>query len=144
MPGPIGKRSDQKHGHRDHNAGVLKAPAGPVVDPGPPDDCWANIAKSTWEAFKISGQSRFFEATDWEYLRYICECMSRNLHQGGKMSAVMMANVQSGLGDLLATEGNRRRVKMELQRGGVEDNDENDSLALVAEYKRGAGLADTA
>lgn len=144
MPGPIGKRSDQKHGHRDHNAGVLKAPAGPRVDPGEPDDCWADIAKSMWNAMKISGQSEFYEATDWEYARFVCECMSRNLQQGRSMSAVLMANVLSGLGDLLVTEGNRRRVKMELQRGNVTDTDAEEADVMTLEYQRGAGLANTA
>jgi hypothetical protein len=60
-----------------------------------------------------SGQSQFYEPSDWAVARYVAEVMSRNLADGN-MSAVMFAAVMSAMTELLTTEGARRRARLEL------------------------------
>lgn len=116
MPGPVGKRSDQKHGHRSkQELHVDKAPAGEAVTWMEPDSGWHPIALNWYVQLAASGQSVFYENSDVATAFYLAEAMSRNLTDG-KFSAMLFASVMSGMGDLLVTEGARRRAKVELQR----------------------------
>lgn len=116
MPGPVGKRSDAKHGHRSkEELRVDKAAAGSEVVWHPADTKWNPIAARFYAGLQVSGQVQFYEQSDADTAYYVAEAMSRNLTDG-KFSAMLFASVMSSMGDLLVTEGSRRRAKVELQR----------------------------
>lgn len=118
--GPIGKRSNQLHGHRgkadlaDYDRIPIDAPTVPAREPDPQ---WHPVAQEWFTSLAQSGQSVFYEPSDWATAAYVAEAMSRNL-SAGKFSAQLFAAVMSGMSSLLTTEGDRRRVRLELERSG--------------------------
>lgn len=137
--GPIGKRSEERMGHRskEEKAEVTKAPGALVVAVPAPDELWHPIALRWYEALAESGQSRFFEPSDWAAAQYAAEAMSRNLNAGQRFSAQLFAAIWSAMNDLLTTEGDRRRVRMELQR--PQPRDGNEGVTVLDDYRATLG-----
>lgn len=158
--GPVGKRSDQKLGHRAKSEAenVTKAPAAPSVCPLEADDEWHPIARRWFDSLAASGQSRFYEPSDWATAYLIAESMTRDLNpqfvgfrqvdrdstdaeyakiplKGASLAAYLKA-----MGNLLVTEGDRRRAQVELQRAQAVDEDEEaaDEATNVYRAKFGA------
>jgi len=67
--------------------------------------------------------------------RYVAEVMSRSL-QSGRISAQLVAAVLSGAAALLSSEGDRRRVRIELERTAQVDADEEAAVAAIDEWRR--------
>jgi hypothetical protein len=136
--GPVGKRSDQRHGHRTkaEQEAVTKV----QINDGPlpveePEESWHPIAKRWFTSLGESGQRVFYEASDWATARYVAEAMSRNL-EAGRFSAQLFAAVMSGMSSLLTTEGDRRRVRVELERAVQTDADEEAAVAALDEWRK--------
>lgn len=139
MPGPPPKRSDQRR-RRNKTAGeqqvgeATKAPGAAAVEVPSPDDDWHPLAKRWYESLAESGQSAFYEPSDWATAVLIAESISRELkpqglvYQGEVVSYHTMTVKPGALGawlkamtDLMVTEGARRRAAMELQRPQADD-----------------------
>lgn len=118
--GPVPKRSDRRLGHvtKAEQEAVTRAPAAAAPATPAPDPEWHLVAQEWFRSLAESGQSQFYEASDWATARYVAEGMSRNL-DGGRFSAQLFAAVNSAMSNLLVTEGDRRRVRLELQRGAT-------------------------
>lgn len=95
------------------------------------------MARQWFTALGSSGQSLFFEDSDWATARYVAEAMSRNLY-AGRFSAQLFAAVMAGTTGLLCTEGDRRRLRVELERGGA-DVDEEASVTALDRYRGSLG-----
>jgi hypothetical protein len=135
--GPVPKRSTER---RRRNAAtkvetVKVEGLGPVAMPAA-DPSWHSIARDWYESLAKSGQSIFYEPSDWQYARYVAEVMSRNLKQGKKFSAMLFTAVQSGMSDLLTTEADRRRVRLEIDRGGGEGEKQPAGVTAIADYRK--------
>lgn len=132
MPGPVGKRSDQKHGHRTQSelGAVDKVPSGASsvseLEWYPEDPEWHEIAKRWYASLRVSGQVVFYEQSDVSTAYYVAEAMSRSL-QGARFSGQLFASIMSSMGDLVLTEGARRRAKIELQRASGDDSEESET-----------------
>lgn len=116
--------------------------AQPVVVPDVPrrgDDedkgAWHPFAVELWDSFSRSGQALFWEPSDWMVAKLLCESISRDLKpqfvgttqgadgmpgeaiyeriplKGASLSAYLKA-----FGQLMITEGERRRLSIELER----------------------------
>lgn len=110
--GPVPKRDDQRRNRNTPKAEVL--PADPVVIPPTPRD-WHPLAKEMFNSLKVSGQRTLYAQSDWAYAKVTCARMSQLLFEGST-SGSAWAPVDAGLARLLATEGDRRRARLELQR----------------------------
>lgn len=135
--GPVGKRSDQRLGHRAKAEAeeVTKVEvAAPVVPVMEPDADWHPIAQDWFRSLGESGQRAFYEPSDWQTARYVAEAMSRNL-SAGRFSAQLFAAVMSGMSSLLTTEGDRRRLRIELERQAPVDADEEAAVAALDEWR---------
>lgn len=131
MPGPVPKRSEQRRRTNKPDMPVAKAERGTdgvIVPYGDPD--WHPIAKDWYASLLVSGQAAFYEASDWHTARYVAEAMSKNLLMP-KFSSMLFSAVLTGMSSLLATEGDRRRLKIELQRHIAVDRDEEAAEATV-------------
>lgn len=120
--GPVGKRKQDRLGNvtKAELESVTHARGADVVEVPAPDPEWHEIARDWFASLAQSGQSRFYEPSDWQRARYVAEAMSRNLN-AGRFSAQLFAAVISSAGELLDTEGARRRLRLELERGKVDD-----------------------
>jgi len=89
------------------------------------DPQWHPIAKQLFNAVKRSGQSDFYQDSDWWLLYSLCEDLSvyktpRHEEEDGtvwygRRSGQMLQTIMSSMERLLITEGDRRRVRIELQ-----------------------------
>jgi hypothetical protein len=73
------------------------------------------VALSWYRSLKSSGESRFYEPSDWQMARYLAFEMSRSLYQ--RQSAETVRAILAGMTELLVSEGARRRARLELERG---------------------------
>jgi hypothetical protein len=83
-----------------------------------------------------SGQSQFYEPSDWAWARLACEMAHRGLTKN-VLSGQLMATVLQALSPLLMTEGERRRARIELERGA--EPEAPPSLAIMDKYRNAAG-----
>lgn len=114
--GPVPARSsDRRRRNKPADAELLKAPSGPAVETPAPDPEWHPIARDWFTSLGVSGQARFYQASDWATARYVAEAMSRNL-SAGRFSAQLFAAVMAASSGLMVTEGDRRRLRLELER----------------------------
>jgi hypothetical protein len=123
--GPVPKRSDQRRRTNEDPAGpVTRAPAGaaareaddskPAIPAASRD--WHPLAKRWYWSLKHSGQSAFYEPSDWMQAAVAADMLSRQLFRDEGPSAMMMATWDSMTARLLVTEGDRRRMRLELDR----------------------------
>lgn len=150
--GPVPKRSDQRRRNNKPVLEIAKAPGSraawviPAADPK-----WHPIARSFYEALQVSGQAKFFEPSDWAAAFLITESMSRDLmpqaigiaeKTGEVMEAVIplkgasLAAYLRGFSVLLVTEGDRRRLSVELQRSPGPDPDKQRATGTVVDLRR--------
>lgn len=119
--GPVGKRSEERMGHRskEEKDSVTKAPSGAPVDlPDLPDadPLWHPIAADWYLSLRESGQAAFYQPSDWAVARYAADLMSKVLMSERGPNGQLVAALNSVMSSLLTTEGDRRRARMELER----------------------------
>ena len=68
-----------------------------------------------YESMKKSAQKKYYEPTDWAFAKVTLHFLNKLLYSP-KPSAQMLASVNSMLASLLLTEGDRRRVRIEVER----------------------------
>lgn len=93
---------------------VTKGQARRVTEIPAPDKDWHPIAQHLYESCKSSGQQDFYQASDWAILWSLCDDLSY-YKKGVKRSGQMLQTIMSSLERLLVTEGDRRRVRLELE-----------------------------
>ena len=132
--GPIPNSSRDLSRERDANRGdrgpITVGTRRPVVIPEPDKD-WHPIAIRLYEAARNSGQADFYQESDWAILWSLCEDLSmykkplinRDGEEYYKRSGQMLQTIMSGLTTLLLTEGDRRRVRLELMEPEERDED---------------------
>ena len=139
MPGPVPKRSDQRRRrNRPSGPDLVRGAAGPAPDIPPVQDHWHPIAQEWYRSLSESGQSQYYEASDWATAVFVAEAMSRNLLQG-RFSAQLFASVMSAMSDLLTTEGARRRARIELERVSDTTPAADPTVAIMERYRKAAG-----
>lgn len=135
--GPPPKRSTQRRRTNKPTTPITEAPGAPEVPIPAADERWHPIARRWYESLARSGQSAFYEPSDWATAVIIAESISRDLNplplidvegravldedgkpvtrrlplRGASLSAYLRA-----MASLLTTEAERRRARMELQR----------------------------
>lgn len=118
--GPIPKRSEERRRRNkdDDPAPVKAASGGPVDVPDlpEPDPNWHEIATDWYLSLRESGQAAFYQPSDWAVARYVAELMSRGLSSDRPPNGQYVAALNSAMANLLTTEGDRRRARIELER----------------------------
>lgn len=112
------------------------------------DPEWHPIAKMLWEGMKKSGQADFYQQSDWAFAYSLCEDLSmyknpltaKDGTEYHKRSGQMLQTIYSAMERLLVTEGDRRRVRIELQEPEPEGTPA--SVTAIADYKADLGLAE--
>lgn len=152
--GPVPKKSNQKHGHRTKAERDAKAPT-KVVDPHEvvipdPDPDWHPVATRWFESLARSGQSNFYTNSDWGTAFLLAESISRELKpqvvgntEAGEPvwaslppKAASVAAWLKGMTALLATEGDRRRAAVELDRPQSQSEEGGGDVAWIDDARR--------
>lgn len=139
--GPVPHRSEDLSRDRDANRGgrpdITKGKARPVVWPQP-DENWHDIARMLWDACQLSGQADFYQQSDIALLYSLCDDLS-HFKDSHKRSGQMLQTIMSSFERLLVAEGDRRRVRVELEVESAEDDgiadymeDDGPGLRLVS------------
>lgn len=149
--------------------GVMRPVSIPRADPE-----WHPIAKRLYNSLKTSGQSDYYQNSDWAMAFSLCDDLSRYKKQedqadalnealarwhemtgdereeagfdrkraprfGGKGGSAMKLNgILDALGSLMVTEGDRRRLRLELQQPQPEQTPA--SVTAINDYRAGLGL----
>lgn len=144
--GPVPNHSDdlardpkRKGGDRgDITKGTRYAVTIPDEDPE-----WHEIAKMLWRALQTSGQADFYQDSDWIFAYSLMEDLTRykevQFDREGrpyfKRSGQMLQTIYSAMERLLVTEGDRRRVRIELTE--PESGEDKEADELMDEYQEG-------
>lgn len=128
MSGPVPKRSEERVRRNTDEPIERVEMTGPVAAPDlgvyttNGDDVDADsfhpIAQDLYDSIKESGQAKFLEPSDWQVARVMCHLLSRVLWSN-KPSSQMVAAVTTMMSNLLLTEGDRRRVRLEVDRNAA-------------------------
>jgi hypothetical protein len=130
--GPIPKRAADRRRRNKPDTALRSVTVTGVVEVPEPDGEWHPIAHAWFVSLSESGQSRFYEPSDWAQARLWTEILSRQL-QSGRVSAQMMATWSSAAAELLTTEGARRRARMEIERSTLSAVDE--PVTVLDDYR---------
>lgn len=132
MPAPPGPVPKRKAALRRRNKDAMPPDKSEALGDGlaaPGDPKWHPLALAWYESLGRSGQSRFYEPSDWATAAIIAESISRELKpqtvldSEGKVHKISkppkgaaLAAWLKAMTALMVTEGDRRRLRMELQR----------------------------
>lgn len=129
--GPIPKRSTERR-RRNKVEGETKVRVdGEVVIPPLPAGLHEG-ARDWYASLAQSGQSQFYEPSDWEYAR-ICAGQLSVLLNDPKPTASLIAVVFNAMDATLHTEATRRRVRLEVERG--QPTGEAPGVTAIAGYR---------
>lgn len=132
VAGPPPQRSDQRR--RRNKVDIDHAPVSTdgVFGPEPPE--WlAGLALEWFESLRTSGQAIYYTASDWASALIIAKAIERF---ESRPSAHMLTAILSGFGSLAATEGDRRRLRIELERAQPDDPDERAGVTAIDDWQR--------
>lgn len=138
MPGPVPKRSDQRR--RRNKTAITKGAAGlpaNIAKLPDPDERWHPIARRIWDALTLSGQSAFYEASDWAFAYSLMDDLSE-YKATSRRSAQMLQTIYSAFERLLVTEGDRRRARLELEIDNSDSDEISAQVAIMERYRKAA------
>lgn len=92
---------------------------------------------SLYQSLSESGQSQYYEPSDWQYARLVMSQLDDYLSQE-KKSPTMFGEIMSALTTLMVTEGDRRRLKMEIKRTDSSSAEADAQVARMSDYKNRA------
>lgn len=113
--GPVPARSDQKRRRNKPETPTDHVEVDGEVTTPEPSEAWHPTAAAWYASLAQSGQSRFFEPSDWQAAHFTAALMSDCL-TGEGANAQLVGQIRGMMTDLLTTEGARRRAGIELDR----------------------------
>lgn len=150
--GPPPKRSTQRRRRNEPAHPVVTADGAAEVPVPDADPQWHPVARRWFESLAASGQSVFYEPSDWATAFAVAESMSRELNpqpvtvgKGDDTHVEMVSLPPKGaslaawlkaMSSLLVTEGDRRRVSVELQRPERESSGEANDVSRIEDARR--------
>ena len=108
------------------------------VKPPPASGTWHPQARRWYRSLGKSGQSRYFEPSDWEFARLQAELLSLELRRF-RPRATMISIIFAAMRGLGVTEGDRRRMSIEIERRADDVPEDDDKVAVMDRYRRSLG-----
>ncbi|QAY03787.1 terminase small subunit [Mycobacterium phage AFIS] len=115
--GPLPKRSDERVRRNTTEygevttlpvSGPVKSPPLGLTDPHP-------IVRDLYNSLAESAQAALYQPSDWSYAKFTLH-FADQLLKSSKPSSQMLVAVNQMLSSLLVSEGDRRRVRIEVER----------------------------
>jgi hypothetical protein len=122
---------------KEHAEPVTKGELRKVTVPTA-DSAWHPIARKLWDSLKTSGQADFYQNSDWAYAYSVCDDLS-HFKKSGQRSSMMAQVIYSAMSNLLVTEADRRRVRIELHE--PEAGEDEASVTAINNARAKLGLA---
>ena len=109
------------------------------------DKSWHPIAARFYDSLRTSGQADFYQNSDWAYAYSVADDLSyyKNplVNVAGveyhKRSGQMLQSIYAAMASLLVTEGDRRRMHIELS--ATDDGGESAAVLAIADYRTELG-----
>ena len=145
MPGPMPKRSTERtRRNKPENEGGITLSKG-LAQGGeqfPAKRHWEKLTKDWYAAVGKSGMAEYYEQSDWAMVLIIAEELDAYYKEaakpGGKRSAMMLATIFSAMESLGVTEGERRRMRIELEKPSEPETPA--SVVAIDGYRDALGL----
>ena len=136
--GPVAKRDAARAGHnaKDEKSDHAKV-RGPVIVP-PPHEDWIPETIAWYESLSISGQSLWYEPSDWQYAQVVGNMLNQLLTAP---NAALFKSVMDGMDALGVTELARRRMRIEIERTDTGEDEQEKAAARTAIEERYLKLA---
>ncbi len=154
--GKVPKRPEERRRTNKDEGAQIEGSATANVTIPPADEEWHPIAKMFYESLGESGQSEFYEPSDWAMAYAIAESMSRDLEpqvvgvpertgepvyakvpmKGASLSAYLKS-----FNALMVSEGDRRRAGIALRRAGSDPEEgkkEKAKVVAMEKYRQAA------
>lgn len=113
--GPVPARSDQRRRRNEPAVPTEQVEQiGEVLAPAA-DESWHPKASAWYAALELSGQSRYYEPSDWQTAQIAAETLHRFLTDE-KPNAQLLGQFNAMQAALMVTEGARRRAGVEVVR----------------------------
>ena len=136
---PIPKRSSERIRRNKPDVPIEKVSViGAVRIPDLGIDDAHPITVNLYQSLRESGQSRYFEPSDWAYARF-CLTFADKLLKSQRPSGPVLATVHSMMGDLLVSEGARRRFRVEVERSTQDEEGEVLDVASLFKLRLAQG-----
>jgi len=138
--GPIPKRSEELVRRNSRDVEIDKVTAiGPVPVPDLGIVDAHPLVKELYDSMKKSAQRKYFEPTDWAKAKVTMHFLNKLLYST-KPSAQMLATVESMMTSLLLTEGDRRRLRIEIERQPTAPDGEAKVLSMADRFAEALGV----
>ncbi|MDP7733655.1 hypothetical protein [Mycobacterium paragordonae] len=140
-PGPVPQRSEQTVRRNKPEIPISKVTAiGNVPIPDLDIDNPHPLVTSLYESLRHSAQNKYYEPSDWEYARLTMHLLNDLVWSpGARGAAIKIASINQMLTSLLVTEGDRRRVRMEVERKPAGNGAEVVSIADLYRQRLAGG-----
>ena len=136
MPSPIPKRDDQRRNKATRKADKVYTRDGdlPVKQPPAPKE-WCKPARDWYTSLSTSAQAVFYEDSDWQ-TALAAGWLYDDWHHTRR--ATTFGEFRMLCSQLMATEGERRRARLESHRNASEE--EKRGAVAVSDYKARLGV----
>jgi hypothetical protein len=138
MPGPVPKRSEERtRRNKPENEGGVSLSKGervPFRIP-PADSSWHPRAKQWYKSLSRSGMRDYYELSDYEMARLLCDALTEYYK---RPTAMMLATILQGMTSLGVTEGERRRMRIELE--SPKELETSASVVALSTYREQLGV----
>jgi hypothetical protein len=132
MPGPVPKRPEERVRRNDDViptdkvevfGDVVVPPLNMPFEPHP-------LVIDFYDGLINSAQAALYEPSDWEYARIVC-FMLQTLVTSSKPSSEMYKAWQTATSNLLVTEGDRRRLRIEIARAPQQNAAKDEDAQII-------------
>lgn len=138
MPGPVPKRSEERtrRNKPENEGGVSLSKGERVAFKVPPvDSAWHPRAKQWYRSLSRSGMREYYELSDYEMARLLCDALTEYYK---RPTAMMLATILQGMTSLGVTEGERRRMRIELE--DPKESETSASIVAIDTYRAQLGV----
>ena len=134
--GPVPGRSDTTR-RRNHKAEIEQSEDKPVELPYPAKIGWTREVIRLWASLANSGMAQYYRESDWAVAFIVLDTLNTALTSVNHMTQLISFSAVNKCLDELArfgvTEGDRRRLRIEL---ATADTEKNTKIAIMDDYRR--------
>lgn len=133
--GPVPKRSNERRRRNVEGRAEKATVVGSVTVPGCPKGAHP-IARRWYVSLRQSGQSQFFEPSDWAGALLLVEQLTRALRDDKAIAGPVFASLWAAMGEFGTTEGARRRMRIEIERLKVNKPEDVPGITAIEDFRR--------